>query len=158
MLHGSAPRKRETSATLHGNACADWQVQMDSQKRVLKTSPKPLRLSTFWSCLRFHWSTCGAHTQKETTPSGCQGAPKAIAQSMHFPDIFCKLCSSGFFWWPLPACSSLWKQAKKHWFYHISDALAEPNMGHQNEYQKLQNERHAAWERSNRKKSERHAA
>ena len=57
-----------------------------------------------------------------------------------------------------PSVPSFWKQTKKHWFYHVSDALTEPNMGHQKEDQKLQNERHAAWERSNRKKSERHAA
>ena len=112
----------------------------------------------FWSFLESHWSTRVAHTKKWTTPSGRQRAPKAIAQNIYFPDLFCKLCSSGYIWWPLPACPSFEKSLKKHCFYNVSDALAGPNMGHHKEHQKLQNERHAAWERSGEKKNERHAA
>ena len=52
----------------------------------------------------------------------------------------------------------IWKILKKHCFHNVSDALAGPNMGHHKEHQKLQNERHAAWERSGEKKNERHAA
>jgi len=38
-------------------------------------------------------------------------------------------------------------------FWRPRWALAEPNMGHQNEYHKFKNEGHAVWECSNRKKA-----
>ena len=55
-------------------------------------------------------------------------------------------------------CPSFGKSAKKHLFHNVSDALAGVNMGHHKEHRKLQNERHAAWERSGGKKNECHAA
>ena len=57
-----------------------------------------------------------------------------------------------------PSMPVIWKINKKHCIYNVSDALAGRNMGHHKEHQKLQNECHAARERSDEKKNERHAA
>ena len=76
-----------------------------------------------------HWSTRVVHTKEWTAPSGYQRAPKAIAQNIYFLGLFCKFCSSGYIWWPLPACPSFGKSVKKHCFYNVSDALAGPTWG-----------------------------
>ena len=47
---------------------------------------------------------------------------------------------------------------KNMYFYNILNALTKAMLDHPLEHQKLKNERHAAWERSDAKRNERHAA
>ena len=85
MLHGSAPAKHKTSATLHGNARTDRKVQMGHPKRISKKCPKPLFLNAFGRFSEAHWSTQEVGVKKWISRSGRQRALMAMVQS---PSLF----------------------------------------------------------------------
>ena len=86
-LHGSAPAKQKTSATLHGNARADVIAQMGPPKRVPQKHPKPFILHAFGRFLEPHANTYSVHSKKQTIQSGCQRALMAMTQNSHSTSV-----------------------------------------------------------------------
>ena len=76
---------------------------------LAKKCKTPLHFNIFREIKGGHMEAPGWGDKKVTTQSGRQGAPKAIAKNIHFPDIFCIFRSSGSIWLPLPARPSFSK-------------------------------------------------
>ena len=96
--------------------------------------------------------------QKYDHPKGMPKTPQGNLTNHSFSEHILQVLLFRIHLVVAPSVPFFVKKAKKRWFYNISDTLAGPNMGHQKEHQKWKNERHAAWERSSKKKNECHAA
>ena len=79
---GALLRNGKRAPPLHGNAILVRMVQRGTPKRVAHKCPKPLLFNRFLCLFEPRLSTRGMHIQKDTTQSGCQRAPKAIAQNL----------------------------------------------------------------------------
>ena len=103
----------KTSATLHGNAFLFNSQPSNAPSASPQKCPQPFEINCFGRFVEPHRSGEACASKKWSSPSGRQRAPKAIAQNSHFPDIFCKYCSSGSAWWPPPGVPCILKIVKK---------------------------------------------